>query len=339
MRGVDGAWRVSLRARMAQQPEISVVVPSHNRPLRLLWLLNALEQQTLSRDRWELVVVHDSDDETDDLLLAHPLHQAGVLRRVHLEPGTGSPARQRNVGWREARGELIAFTDDDTRPEPHWVEKLLDAARRHPRAVVQGATKPDPLEIEVMQWAPRPRSMDVDPPGPHAQTCNILYPRAALEAVDGFDESFPYPAGEDWDLAIRAKKAGYGYVGEPAALVYHACDEFGLWQAITFNKRWQSLPLVLKRHPEQRSILYKKLFWKHRHMWLPPAVAGVLLQRRHPLALLLAAPYVMYTLPHHGTYPQGRLRAAFELLGFAAVDAAEIAAMVAGSLRYRTVML
>src|SRR4051794_4155097 len=324
---------------MAGTPEVSVVVPSHNRALRLLWLLNALEEQTLGRDRWELVVVHDSTDETEQVLAEHPLAQAGVLRHLRLEPGTGTASRQRNAGWRAARAGTIAFTDDDTRPEPDWLENLLAASQRNPRAIVQGRTKPDPFEAEVMEFAPRPRSIEEDdPPGPHAQTCNILYPRAALEAVHGFDESIA-TAGEDWDLMLRATKAGYDYAGEPRALVYHACDEFSLLKAITFNKRWQTLPKVLKRHPEQRSVLYRRLFWKHRHMWLPPAVAGVLMSRREPLALLLAAPYVLYALPHRGTHPLGRVRAAVEMLGVAAVDASEIAVMVSGSVRYRTVML
>ena len=42
---------------MGSSPEISVVVASHDRPLRLRWLLNALEEQTLERDRWEIVVI------------------------------------------------------------------------------------------------------------------------------------------------------------------------------------------------------------------------------------------------------------------------------------------
>src|SRR4051794_41725778 len=80
--------------------EISVVVASHERPLRLRWLLNALEEQTLESGRWELVVVHDSrGDETARLLEEHPLARAGSLRRRRLQPGTGSPPRPRNIGW------------------------------------------------------------------------------------------------------------------------------------------------------------------------------------------------------------------------------------------------
>src|SRR5213593_4083172 len=60
------------RRRMAD-PLISVVVPSHERPLRLRWLLNALEEQTLAREQWEVIVAHDSGPETQELLREHPL--------------------------------------------------------------------------------------------------------------------------------------------------------------------------------------------------------------------------------------------------------------------------
>jgi GT2 family glycosyltransferase len=322
----------------AAAPEISVVVPSHERELRLRWLLNALEDQTLERTRWELVVVHDSGEPSEELLRAHPLAEAGVLRHVRLERGTGTAARQRNVGWRAARAPLIAFTDDDCRPEPDWVERMLAAAHANPGAIVQGKTKPDPFESDVMRFAPRPRSIDVDPPGPHAQTANILYPRALLERVDGFDETIER-AGEDWDLALRAREAGAAYVGAPDAGVYHAVDAFSLPQLLRHNSRWETLPLVVKRHPEARKTLYGRVFWKQRHAWLGPALAGAVLHRREPMLALLAAPYVLYALPHRGSHPAGRIRAAGELVGRAVVDVSEVWTMVRGSVRYKTFVL
>src|SRR4051794_29031345 len=103
-------------------PLISVVVASHARPLRLRWLLNALEAQNLPAERWELVVVHDYDESTAARILDdHPLALAGRLRHQAIAPGTGSPARQRNLGWREARAPLVAFVDDDCRPERGWL--------------------------------------------------------------------------------------------------------------------------------------------------------------------------------------------------------------------------
>lgn len=321
-------------------PEVSIVVPSHERPVRLRWLLNALEEQGLARERWEVVVVHDSaGEETEGLLRTHALADAGMLRHVRLAAGTGFPARQRNVGWRAARAPLVAFTDDDCRPAPEWLERLVEVADANPGAIVQGATRPDPYESEIMRFASRPRSMDVDPPGTDAQTCNILYPREALEAANGFDESITTPAGEDVDLAARVRKAGADQLGAPEAVVYHAVDTFSIPGMLRFNRRWETLPRVYKRHPELRRQLYYGLFWKRRHAWLPPALAGALLHRREPLLALLAAPYVLYALPHRGSHPAGRIRAAVELGGRAVVDASEMWAMIRGSVRARTLML
>src|SRR4051794_8104033 len=127
-------------------PDVTVAVPSHERPLRLRWLLNALEEQTLPRSKWEIVVVHDCvGEETEELLQEHPLARDGILRHFRLPAGTGVPSRQRNVAWRGARAPLIAFTDDDCRPDPDWLARLLETAERHPGAIVQGATRPDPF--------------------------------------------------------------------------------------------------------------------------------------------------------------------------------------------------
>src|SRR4051812_18680952 len=83
------------------------VVPSHARHLRLRWLLNALEQQTLAAERWEVVVVHDYDQATAERVIErHPLAEAGRLRHIAIAAGAGSPARQRNLGWRASAADL-----------------------------------------------------------------------------------------------------------------------------------------------------------------------------------------------------------------------------------------
>ena len=72
---------------------VSVVVASHGRHLRLRWLLNALEEQTLDRARWEVIVVHTYDDETAARVLdSHPLTRAGLLSHIASSP---APAARR----------------------------------------------------------------------------------------------------------------------------------------------------------------------------------------------------------------------------------------------------
>src|SRR6187551_3282465 len=90
---------------------VSVVVPSHARRLRLRWLLNALEEQTLPADAFEVVVVHDYQGGDAAMLDEHPLAQSGRMRQIPIEPGRGRPSVQRNLGWRAANAPLVAFVD------------------------------------------------------------------------------------------------------------------------------------------------------------------------------------------------------------------------------------
>ena len=316
-------------------PEVSVVVPSHARELRLWWLLNALEDQTIERDRYEVVLVHDYDDPGFlKLLESHPLAGSGCLRAIRIEPGTGKPSRQRNIGWRDARAGLVAFTDDDCRPDPDWLAKLLAAAAGAPEAIVQGATRPDPLERAVMA-APHYRTLRVDPPNFYAQTCNIAYPRALLERVGGFDETMPAPAGEDTDLALRAREGGAEVIGAPEALVFHAVEEYSLPQVVRLNSKWEHLVYVFVKHPQLRERLVAGLFWRESHAELALAIAGIALARRRRIALALTIPYLRRTLNRRGPGRRARAVSAFELPGQVTSDLAELLTMARGSIRYR----
>jgi GT2 family glycosyltransferase len=316
---------------------VSVVVASHARHLRLRWLLNALEEQTLERGRWEVVVVHDYDRETAVRVIErHPLCEAGVLRHFAVEPGTGSPSRQRNLGWRSAEGRLIAFTDDDCRPEPEWLERLVDVARRAPGEIVQGATRPEPLERAILA-APHVRTMKIDPVGPYAQTCNIVYPREVLERLDGFDERAI--AGEDVGLSLRARGAGVPISPAPDAIVNHAVESHTLPGIVRQNLKWRHLAYLAKRHPEMRRDFPLRVFWDEDHLWTTAALVGVVGARRHPALLLLAVPYVRRSLGRRGRGKRARAIAAAEMPGQAVRQVAEVVGLAAGSVRHRTFLL
>jgi len=321
-------------------PELSVVVASHERPLRLRFLLNALAEQTAPRDLWEVIVVHDSGGpETEELLGGHELARAGVLGHERLRAGSALAPVQRNHGWRAARAPMVAFTDDDCRPPPTWVARALEAARRHPGAVVQGATRPDPDEAWMLLASQHARSQDVEPPTPWAETCNILYPRAVLEALDGFEDSPPPTTGEDADLAARARGAGYRLVGDPELLTFHAVDVPGPLARLRFVRRWRDLPRMVRRHPELRRELFLGFFWKPTHAELALALAGVGLARRRPAALALVWPYAWRATSHYGRGPRGLARSLAELPGRVVYDLAETVAIAAGAIRHREPML
>lgn len=312
---------------------VSVVVASQGRELRLRWLLNALEEQTLA-EPWELVVAHGYDAATAERVIErHPLT---VVREVRAIAGGGSPARQRNAGWRAARADLVAFVDDDCRPERDWLERIVAAAREHPDHVVQGRTRPDPFEEAVLA-APHVRTLNIEPVNAYRETCNILYPRPLLERLGGFDERAI--TGEDVDLSLRAIAAGAEISAAPAALAYHAIESFTLPGILRQNLKWRHLAYLVKRHPEMRSQFPLGIFWDEDHLLVTAAAAGVIGASRHPWLLALAVPYARKASRRRGGGRRARALALAELPGQMLSQFAEVLGMAAGSVRHRTLLL
>jgi glycosyltransferase involved in cell wall biosynthesis len=319
-------------------PEIAVAVASHDRPLRLRWLLEALAEQTLGRDRFEVVVAHDSTgEETDALLRDHELARNGTLRHVRRSPGSSPPGANRNAAWRASRAPLVAFTDDDCRPPADWLANALAAAEQNAGAIVQGATRPDPDEGRL-GYAPIHHKQHIDPPTAWAQTCNIVYPREVLERLGGFDET--RMVGEDAALAAIARGTGIEHVAAPDVLTYHAVEPVPLPRFLRSLRRWEDLPLLAREHPSVRRNFPLRVFWKWPHAWLPLAAAGVALSRRtYGLSLLLGLPWAKTSLPYVGPGRRNLLVRLRQAPRRAAIDATEMAVLARGSIRHRSLLL
>ncbi len=318
-------------------PQIAVVVASHERPLRLRWLLNALAAQTLSRDRFEVVVCHDSrGSETEQVLSGHPLARNGTLRWTSLPAGSAAPGANRNAALKLVRAPTVVFTDDDCRPPEAWLERVLAASLRDPDAVIQGAVAGDPDE-EVIRRAPYPRTQSfATVPRVWAECCNIVYPARLLAELDGFAEDVA--VGEDTDLNQRAIARGARYIGAPQMLTFHAIEELSLRKWVRQADRWSDLPVLFKRHPDLRGELFLGAFWKREHALLVLAAAAIAAARTRPATAILALPWAL-ARSTHGTGFRGRARQVAGLPGWAAIDLAELLALLRGSLRHRSLVL
>jgi hypothetical protein len=235
-----------------------------------------------------------------------------------------------------ARGELVAFTDDDCRPEPEWLEQLLAAARARSGAVIQGRTRPEPKEREILR-APHVRTLTIDPVNPYRQTANILYPRALLDRLDGFDERAV--TGEDVGLSRRAEAAGVEIVAAPTAVVCHAVESHTLPGILRQNLKWRHLAYLAKVHPEIRATFPLRVFWDADHLRTTAAAVGLLAARRRPALALLAVPYLHHAVNRRGIGRNQRLIAAAEVPGQAVRQLAEVGVLVAGSVHHRTLVL
>ena len=321
----------------AGRPEIAVVIPTRNRDTRLTFALDALAEQTLDRDRFEVVVVRDRP--APGLGLQPP---AGLRLRVIELDEDAEPSRKRNFGWRSSEADLTAFTDDDCRPAPDWLERMLagwDERGRDRDVILQGRTEPDPDEVHLLHRLAR--SQTIRGPSPVFQCCNIAYPRALLERVGGFDEEFDF-GGEDTDLGIRAVEAGAEHLYLEDVLAWHAVHPRGLAKAVRDSLRWKSQPLMLKRHPQLRDEMVARYFWKDAHARILLAAAGVALApRTGGLSLLATIPYARVHKPPGKRLTSPRDVAALSVLlaEHAVIDAAEVIGTARGAIRYRTPLL
>lgn len=313
---------------------VTVVIPTHGRETRLAFALEALAEQDFDRDRFEVVVVRAPG--------ANPPFAPApdVLRVRFVDAAAASRPGQRNEGWRVAAGELVAFTDDDCRPDPGWLAALVSEHGRASgeEAFVQGRTVPDVDERHLLHGLAR--SVDVRGSGPWYETCNIAYPRALLERLAGFDEAYEH-SGEDTDLALRAIAAGSEARYTEAALVRHAVVAQPLPEAVRAGwSRWESTPLLYRRHPAHRRHLFAGLFFNRTHAALLGVTAAIPLARRNPLlAAAAAAPFVADGIDTANVSLRGLARQLLHLPARLARESSVAAGLLRGAIRHRTPMV
>jgi glycosyltransferase involved in cell wall biosynthesis len=222
---------------------VSVVVPTFNRPELLDRCLAALAGQDLDPRAYEVIVVDDATCVATRRQVEGWAERArSAVRYVAVTEAHG-PAAARNAGWRAARSDLIAFTDDDTVPDRGWLGAGLTAFSDGVSAVAGRVVMPLPRVPTDYQRneAGLERAEFV--------TANCFVRRAALAAVGGFDERFTAAWREDSDLYFTLLKRNWRVVQAPTAVVVHPIRP-ARW-GVSLDQQWKSRfnALLYKKHP------------------------------------------------------------------------------------------
>lgn len=210
----------------------SIVIPTRNRPQAVGRCLDALAEQTMPPGSFEVIVVDDGSEPSLTLDTAR-WSSRFALKLIH-QQNTG-PAGARQRGAAEARGEFLAFTDDDCLPTPTWLETLVTALRENPEAMIGGSTfnglKKDLLaETSQLILEMVYEHFNRDPANAYFfASNNIALRRDRYLASGGFDPDFDSPAAEDREFCDRWRMQGRPLFWKKNALIEHrhAQDLFG----------------------------------------------------------------------------------------------------------------
>ena len=197
-------------------PRVSVVVCTYNGSQTIRDCMEGLAR--LEYPDFEVIVVNDgSTDETARIVSEYP------FRLISTENRGLSAAR--NTGMLAATGEIVAYTDDDARPDPHWLQYLAHAFGKYGFAGVGGpnvAPAGDGLVADCVANAPGGPAHVLlsDRVAEHIPGCNMAFRHDVLQEVGGCDPLYRV-AGDDVDLCWRVQRAGGTLGFHPAALVWH----------------------------------------------------------------------------------------------------------------------
>lgn len=237
---------------LTRAPFVSVIVPTHNRPHTLLPCLLSL--LALRYPRYEVIVVDNAPTTPETAELVQ-----GIIRDApqvrYLREDRPGPSWARNCGMRAARGDILAFTDDDVMADSHWLVELVRGFTRAGNVVcVTGCNLP--LELETpsqfwyeayggvhwfqedggARWDFTPRIFDLKDhrattplypyrAGIFGGGSSMAFTAAFLRSVQGFDLALgggdSLHSGEDIEVFFQAVIHGYTLAYAPTALIYH----------------------------------------------------------------------------------------------------------------------
>jgi GT2 family glycosyltransferase len=212
-----GDGPLTSRVKLKAYPKASVVVCSYNGAKTLDRCLASLKD--INYPDYEVVLVDDgSTDNTQEIAQRHPW-----VRNIRQENKGLSYAR--NVGAREASGDVIVYTDSDCMADPDWLYHLIGTLLSGDFAGVGGPNISPPAENWVQACvaaAPGGPShvLLTDVVAEHIPGCNMAFHRWAFDLVGGFDPEYR-KAGDDVDFCWRLQQAGGVIAFSPAAIVWH----------------------------------------------------------------------------------------------------------------------
>lgn len=229
--------------------DISVIVPAYNAQPYISRCIEALLSQSFNPNNYEVIVVDDgSSDQTADIIKNYPVK--------YVYQKNQGPATARNRGVKEAKGDIILFTDADCVPTGNWIEEMVRPFKSPDIAAVKGAYLTNQKEVvarlaqvefeERFEMLKKADSIDM------VDTYSAGFRKAIFSQMGGFDTTFPVANNEDTDLSYKMSRHGFKMVFNPVAVVYHLKhpDSIKKYARLKFWRGYWRM-VVYKRFPDK----------------------------------------------------------------------------------------
>ncbi|GEM_PF-611489 len=240
--------------------DVSIIIPTYNRKEKLKACLESIFRQDYPKEDYEVIVVDDgSIDATEEMMRQLSIGRPNL--RYCLQSHKG-PAAARNLGVKQAKAEIIAFTDNDCILNPDWLKKMVEAHRIDDSlAAVGGRTEINIHNIKaaVSQFL-SDGAIRTDINGNleiiFFPTCNVSFKKRYLNDTE-FNELFPLSAGEDLEFFWRLFKKNRKFAFRQDIRLFHNCHsnfKSFLKQAYMYGRGNYLAKYMHKDHPLLKEI-------------------------------------------------------------------------------------
>lgn len=230
--------------------KVAVTIAVYNEERNSRALIESLLRQSRQPD--EIVIVDDGSRDGTARIIRGYAEKYPLIKYIHQQ--NRGPAAARNMAWRNADVDICVFTDGDCVPEPDWLEKLLVPFADPGIGATAGTYKTLNVHSVLARfigweiaWKYRNVRGTVDAHGSY----NLAVRKGILEAIGGFDETYPFPSGEDWDMTYKIS-ASSKLLFIPGAIVGHYHPENFMGYMKNQIRRGIDRMKVYKDHPERR---------------------------------------------------------------------------------------
>jgi len=234
--------------------EITVGLCSRNRHATLEKVLLSLVDQTLSPDRFEVVLVDDGSTDSTQAMVRQIRREVSYSLSYLWQPHSALAAA-RNTGIRAARGEVMLYIDDDVLAHPNLLEEHLKIHRQYEKCVCNGWV--NHITEDVRPAHPKFTAADISTS--FFWTSNVSVKLRHLKEAGLFDEDFKEYGWEDQELGLRLMAIGLKKRNNYKAIGFHIKrpPNRGQIQGALAQARAKarSARIYIQKHPRLRSRL------------------------------------------------------------------------------------